>query len=282
MPAWLTVVIIIFAIYVALCVVAYLGQGLFLFHPEKLPESFEFHYDFPHEEIFIEPEEGTRINGLLFRTENSKGVVFYFKGNTRSVKGWGKFSTDFLTKGYDFFMIDYPGFGKSVGDNSEHAIYSEAQIAYKWLCDRYPEDKIVVYGRSFGAGFAARVASWNRPRMLILDSPYYSFRRLAYHYAFFLPMKLILRYRIPLYLFLKSVSCPVFILHGDKDTLIPYKYSVRLEKEFPDKVLLSTIPGGKHNNLPRFETYHRYLQAILEEEGDYKVHAQKNRRVSEK
>lgn len=277
MPGWLFVILIILAIYAGLVVLAYFGQGLFFFHPEKLPQNFQFQYEYPFEEVFIEMEDKTRINGLWFRQEESRGVVFYFKGNTRSVKGWAKFSKDFLEKGYDFFMIDYPGFGKSKGRRDEFAIYSEGQIAYRWLKHRYPEDKIVVYGRSFGAGFGARIASWNEPRMLILDSPYYSFLQLTKYYAFYLPMNLICKYRIPLNEFMKSMSSPVFILHGDKDRLIPYKYSLWLKRDFPELIHLSTIPGGKHNNLPKFTTYHQYLDSILKEEGEYGEFARKFR-----
>ncbi|MEZ5059363.1 MAG: hypothetical protein R2879_20200 [Saprospiraceae bacterium] len=40
---------------------------------------------------------------------------------------------------------------------------------------QYDEEGMIVFGRSLGSGIAARVASWNHPKMLILDSPYYSF-----------------------------------------------------------------------------------------------------------
>ena len=172
MDSILEVLLIAFAIYLLLCIVAYAVQSFFFFHPEKLPESFQFvsKYDIPMNEVFIDVGDGSRINALHFHTPNSKGVVFYFKGNTRSIKGWGKFSKDFVSKGYDFFMIDYPGFGKSKGKRTESRIYNIAQFSYKLKCERYPEEKIIIYGRSMGSGFAARIASWNHQRMLIMDS----------------------------------------------------------------------------------------------------------------
>ena len=271
MTEFIEIAIKVAAVYLALCVIAYFIQTLFFFHPEKLPETFQFisKYHIPMHEVFITTEDGSKINALHYTIKDSKGVVFYFKGNTRSIKGWGKFSKDFVSKNYDFFMIDYPGFGKSRGKRSEFKIYNNAQYAYKWLCERYPEDKIVIYGRSMGSGFAARIASWNRPKMFIMDSGFYSFYHLAQRYVPILPMKWIIRYKIPSYQFIKSMKCPVFFIHGNKDRLIPYKYSKWLHKLIPERSKLFTIEGGHHNDLPNFAEYHKVLYKILNDEELY-------------
>ena len=110
--SFLTIILIALVVYAFLCIIFYLIQERFLFQPEILPQDFKYKYEYPVEEVFFEPETGVRINGLHFKIDGAKGVVFYFKGNTRSIKGWGKFAKDFVNKGYDFFMIDYRGFGK--------------------------------------------------------------------------------------------------------------------------------------------------------------------------
>ncbi len=120
-------------------------------------------------------EDGGQINAIFFKVPNSLGVVYYMKGNSKSIKGWGKFAKDFVSNGYDFFMMDYRGFGKSRGKRSQARLFNDAQFIYKWLAQSYPEDKIILYGRSWGSGIAARIASWNKPAKLILDSPYFSF-----------------------------------------------------------------------------------------------------------
>jgi alpha-beta hydrolase superfamily lysophospholipase len=257
-------VLAIVAVYFVVGLVLYILQDRLIFHPEKLPARFEFNFSIPFQEIFIPSSEGDLVNALLFTTENSAGVVFYFKGNTRSIKGWSKFAQDFLSKGFDCFMIDYPGFGKSLGKHTEKRISTDAEAAYAWLKARYlGEERVVVYGRSFGAGFAAKVASENQPRLLILDSPYYSFTKLASYYAFLFPVKWFLKYRIPLHKHMAWVKCPVWILHGTRDRVIPYSHSVQLEKEFAPRVKLWPIKNGRHNNLPMHPEYHEALDAIL-------------------
>ena len=102
-PLGITVVLLV---YVGLCLLSYFLQDFFFFRPEKLPKNFQYKYPFPFEEVHFEMEDGGTVNGIYFEVPNSLGVVYYLKGNSKSVKGWGKFARDFLGKGYDFFMVD--------------------------------------------------------------------------------------------------------------------------------------------------------------------------------
>ncbi|MCB0706125.1 MAG: alpha/beta fold hydrolase [Saprospiraceae bacterium] len=263
---WISLLTWLSGIYVLLCIAFYFFQDFFFFRPEILPKSFQYKYPFPFKEVNFEMEDGGYINGIHFEIPNSRGVVFYLKGNSKSVKGWGKFARDFISKGYDFFMIDYRGFGKSKGHRTETTLFNDAQVVYKWLNDQYPEDKIVVYGRSIGSGIAARIASWNRPRLLILDSPYLSFLHNTRRYGFILPLEWLLKYKIRTDRFITKVSCPVYIIHGKKDRLFPYNQSEKLRAIRPDIIKLIPIPEGGHNNLPSFPEYHEWLYDILNEE----------------
>lgn len=248
--------------YLFLCLVFYVVQERFLFQPEVLPQDFKYKYEYPVEEVFFEPETGVRINGLHFKITGAEGVVFYFKGNTRSIKGWGKFARDFVNKGFDFFMIDYRGFGKSRGKRSEAAIFKDGQIVYDYLKKIYGEEKIIIYGRSIGSGFATKIASQNTPQMLILDSPYFSMLYLLKRKLPFLPIKKLLRYHIRTDLFIQQVQVPIFIIHGSKDRLIPIRNGKKLQ-EIAEDANLITIEGGGHNNLPKFNKYHEQLRAVL-------------------
>lgn len=249
--------------YPVIMVIIYLIQELFLFHPEKLPLYFKFDYPYPFEELTFDTEPGAVISGLLFRVPNSRGVVYYFHGNTRSIKGWAKFSRDFTSKGYDVMMIDYRGFGKSRGKRTEAGLFHDALYGYDWLTERYGENNIIVYGRSMGSGFAAKVASENHPRMLILDAPYYSLLHLFQRYLPFVPVKRISRFKVRTDKFLENVSFPVYIYHGTRDLTIPYSMSRRLVRLLGERSTLITIKGGGHNNLRDYPQYHEYMYHIL-------------------
>jgi alpha-beta hydrolase superfamily lysophospholipase len=266
MPIWGHLIYLSAIVYSGLCVLFYLGQDFFFFRPERLPKWFVYKYPFPFSEVNFEMEDGGTVNGLHFKVPNCKGVVFYIKGNSRSIKGWGKFAKDFVGKGYDFFILDYRGFGKSAGKRTETILYNDLQQVYKWLEATYEDKPIVLYGRSLGSGIATRIASWNDPALLILDCPYYSFLYHINRYGFWLPLRWILRYHIRTDLFIKKVTCPVHILHGTRDRLIPYNQSEKLKTINPNNIHLHPIVGAGHNNLPDFPEYHDILYDILHSE----------------
>lgn len=111
--------------YALLLVLIYLVQERFIFKPEKLRADFQYRYDVPFKELFFDVEPGVRINGLHFTVEQPLGLVLYFHGNTRSIKGWAKYARDFTRYRYDVVLVDYRGFGKSTGKRSEADMLSD-------------------------------------------------------------------------------------------------------------------------------------------------------------
>lgn len=248
---------------VLLAVVAYFVQDRFIFKPEKLPADFKFSYDAPFEELFFDIEPGVRINGLHFYVKDPLGLILYFHGNSRSIKGWAKYAKDFYRYGYDVVLVDYRGFGKSTGKRSEAKMLGDMQFVYQQLAQQYHEHHMLVYGRSIGSGFAAKIASENNPRYLILDAPYYNFKKVVKRFLPLLPVKYVLRYHLRTDRWIRHVNCHTYIIHGTKDRLIPIRHSEKLQQLNPGKITLLRINGGGHNNLPSFPEYHNFIRDIL-------------------
>lgn len=264
MPLWLNIIIVVAAVYLGISILVYFLQDYVLFKPEKLPADFQFAYENQEtEEYNIETRDGAVINGLRFKSKEPKGVVFYLKGNSKSIKGWGKFAVDFTRLGYDVLMVDYRGFGKSTGRRSQKAIKRDMQVIYNKIKEQVAEKYIILYGRSLGSGFATKLASMNDPRMLILDAPYYSLSKVGKRYMPFMPLSLLLKFPMPTYKWLRYVNCPIHIIHGTDDKLIPYKTSVKLSRIKPKLTKLYTVIGGGHKDLHTFESYHGMLKDII-------------------
>nr|WP_298926746.1 alpha/beta fold hydrolase [uncultured Allomuricauda sp.] len=264
MQNWFYILLIVLSVYILISVLLYFLQDYFLFKPEKLSKDFQFYYDNQEiEEYNIETRDGATINGLRFKAENPKGIVFYLKGNSKSIKGWGKFAVDFTRHGYDVIMVDYRGFGKSTGRRTQKAVKRDMQVIYNKLKEKVSEKYIILYGRSMGSGFATKLASMNNPRMLILDAPYYSLSKVAKKYIPFMPLSLLIKFPMPTHKWLKYVNCPIHIIHGTDDRLIPYKTSVKLSKIKPELTKLYTVIGGGHKDLNTFESYHKMLTEII-------------------
>jgi pimeloyl-ACP methyl ester carboxylesterase len=257
--------ILIVVIYGAVLLLVYLVQERLIFKPEKLAHDFKYKYDSPFRELFFDVEPGVRINGLHFHVPKPRGLILYFHGNTRSIKGWAKYAKDFYRYQYDVVLVDYRGFGKSTGKRSEREMLSDMQFVYETLLKDYAEDHLVIYGRSLGSGFATKIASDNRPRYLILDSPYYSFLKVVERFLPILPARWIIRYQLRTDLWIRKVNCHTYIIHGTKDWLIPIAQSENLQKINPHKITLIRIQGGGHNNLPSFPEYHNFIRDILQD-----------------
>lgn len=259
-----TICLFILWVYVVISLLVYYLQDLILFRPEKLSAEFQFNYDnLKFDEYQIDVESGVVLSGLHFKTDNPIGVVFYLKGNSRSIKGWGKFAIDFLRYNYDVIMVDYRGFGKSTGLRTQESIISDLQFAYNKIKENVPEKHIVLYGRSLGSGFATKLASTNNPRMLILDAPYYSMSKTTGRYMPFMPMSWVLKFPIPTYKWIKYVKCPIHIIHGTHDKLIPLNSSIKLSDINAKITRLHTVIGAGHNNMHNYESYHEILSQIF-------------------
>lgn len=248
---------------ILLSVLAYFLQERFIFKPEKLRQDFQFKYDIPFREYFFDIEPGVRINGLHFFREKPKGIILYFHGNTRSIKGWAKYARDFYRYDYDVILVDYRGFGKSTGRRGEKEMMGDMQFIYDQLRDQYGEQELIVYGRSMGSGFASKLAADNNPRYMILDAPYYNFTRVVERFLPILPVRVVLRYHLRTDLWIRQVKCHIYILHGTRDWLIPIRHSEALQRLNPGRITLIRIEGGGHNNLPSFPEYHNFIRDIL-------------------
>jgi uncharacterized protein len=260
----LNIALYIIAGIVVLSIIAYLIQEKLIFKPEKLKQDFIYKYDAPFRELFFDVEPGVRINGLHFHVEKPLGLILYFHGNSRSIKGWAKYAKDFFRYNYDVVLVDYRGFGKSTGKRSEKDMFKDMQFVYDTLAKTYPQNHLIIYGRSLGSGFAAKLAADNSPRYLILDAPYYSFKKTIERFLPILPVKYILRYHLRTDKWIPKVNCHTYILHGTKDWLIPIGNSEKLQSLNPRKITLIRIQKGGHNNLPSFPEYHNFIRDILQ------------------
>jgi fermentation-respiration switch protein FrsA (DUF1100 family) len=244
----------------------YFKQENMIFAPEALPPDFKFTFQERFEELNW-PVDGARINALHFRAAKPKGIVLYFHGNAGSLKSWGDVAPDFTKRGYDIVIPDYRGFGKSTGRiESEKMLLQDAETAYAYVKKTFPENQIILYGRSIGTGVAVHLARTNRPRMVILESPYLSLLDLATRYYPLVPrplLSLLVRYPLRTDLWIADVACPVYLFHGERDTIIPFNESERLSKLIRSEHQLIAVPDGGHNNLGDFRQYREAIDRIL-------------------
>jgi uncharacterized protein len=248
--------------YLAGGIIIFLIQDLILFHPKQLAATYKFSFDQPFIEHNIEGANGRNLNILQFTVAAKKGTILFFHGNMQHVEHYKKYIPFFTNLGYEVWMPDYPGFGKSTGKRTEEAITKDAQIVYDLATKQTLPDSIIIYGKSIGTGVAAQLASVKSCRRLILETPYYSIAALAKHYFPIYPVALLSNYHFPTNQYLKKIIAPVTILHGTADEVIPFGQSKKLKEEHP-AVQLIEIDKGKHNNLLSFPQFKKSIDSLL-------------------
>ncbi|UEG50287.1 alpha/beta hydrolase [Ferruginibacter lapsinanis] len=259
---WIKIMIII---YCGVGIALYSLQDYFLFHPEALSRDYKYQFDAPFEEVDIAFSKTDTINLVKFFPKDSlrKGVVLYYHGNKENINRYAKYADNFTKHGYEVWMEDYPGFGKSVGERNEKKIYEEAKVVYELAASKYKADSIIIFGKSFGTGVSAYVASEKKCKRLILETPYYSIPALFASYAPIYPTTRMSKYRIPTYQYLKEVQVPITVFHGTNDGVIPYRNAARLKTVLKSSDEFITIEKGTHHNLNDFPLFHQKLDSLL-------------------
>ena len=258
---FLTVVVL----YILLCGLVYFIQEKLIFFPEKLDKDFKFNFGQEYRELNFKTQDNLQLNAVLFPASHSKGLIFYLHGNAGSINSWGGVAKTYTDLNYDVIIMDYRGFGKSDGRISTQAqLFQDAQIAYDEMKSIYDENKIIVLGYSLGSGIAAKIASTNQPRLLILQTPYYSVTDMMRHTYPILPT-FILKYKLETNKFLKGCKIPIVLFHGDQDEVIYYNSSVKLKSIIKKTDRLITLHGQGHNGITDNQDYKSALEKILAE-----------------
>ena len=253
-------------LYAFLGIALFFLQDYFLFHPVKLSRDHHYQFNIPFEEVDIPFNKTDTINLVKFFPLDSfrRGVVIYFHGNKGNINRYAKFVSNFTKHGYEVWMEDYPGFGKSVGERNENLLYRQAEKIYTMAANKFTTNKIIIFGKSFGTGIAAYIASVKNCEQLILETPYYSIPDLFGCYAPIYPTTAIANYKIPSFQYLKQVKVPITIFHGTNDGVIPYRCAARLKTVLKTTDQFITIENGTHHNLNDFPLFHQKLDSLLE------------------
>ena len=254
---------IIIGFYIIICGVLYFFQEKLIFFPQKLDKTYQFIFNQNFEEINIKTKDGVTLNGLLFKSENAKGLIFYLHGNAGALNSWGNVAKTYTDLNYDVFLLDYRGYGKSEGKiTNQEQLYHDNQIFYDELIKRYNENKVVILGYSIGTGLASKLASDNNPRLLILQAPYYSMIDMMKNTYSIIPI-FILKYKFETNEYLKKCEMPIIIFHGNQDNVIYYGSSIKLKEHFKSKVRLVTLKEQGHNGITDNPEYKKEIKNIL-------------------
>lgn len=255
------------ALWLLLTLSIYSLQRFIIFQAEPLPENHSFQFDFPFTELFLTTPDSVQLNALYFpQTTDAispKGAILYFHGNADNLQRWGQYSPDLTQRGYDVLMIDYRNYGKSGGWHDEAAYYRDAQMAYDWLLQKFSAEEIIIYGRSLGASIASELATKVEAKLLILETPFDNIQHAIETAIPVLWLPYPLKYQFANDRHLPLIDYPIYIFHGTKDQVVPYRSAKALKPLLKVTDHFYTIEGGGHKNLGEFLIFQERLNEIL-------------------
>ena len=228
------------------------GINLLMFHPVKggYGENTKGFVDIG--------TNGVRIAVLVLGPEHGKKAIIRCHGNAEDIVGtlWKLY--ELADAGYTVAAVDYPGYGLSDGSPDEAGCYRNVHRLYDWLMEKRgfaPED-IVVNGFSIGTGPATELAATRPCGGLILEAPFLSAPRVVTRF------RILPRDPFPNLKRIGNVKCPVLIIHGTDDQIIPYAHGQALFKLANEPKRFVSVEEGDHNSLPDDMGGDRYLKLV--------------------
>lgn len=237
-----------------------------MFHPRRVnrsappPEATDM-------DIMIAPD--ITIGCRFFSTDTTAPVIVFFHGNGEVAADYDDIGSLYVQQGLNFLVTDYRGYGWSDGTPSASSLLSDAGILYEktipLLQDQGYTGKIFLMGRSLGSACAIDLAARYQENIsgLIIESGF----------AETLPLMRTMGLDLSSMGIneedcfnnaakIQSVTLPTYILHGQRDTLIPLSHAERLHSLSAARSKeLQIVPGADHNSLIAV-TGVLYFQAI--------------------
>ncbi|HEX2950007.1 MAG TPA: alpha/beta hydrolase, partial [Armatimonadota bacterium] len=168
--------------------------------------------------------DGMKISAQFLPNEDAKYTILYSHGNGEDLGEDESLLTGLHDLGFSVFAYDYHGYGTSEGKPCETTTYQDINTAYRYLTTtrHIPTENIIVYGRSLGGGPSVDLASRKPVGGLILQSCFATAFRARTQIAL-----------LPFDKFrsidkIGRVRCPVLIMHGKSDYVIPFHHGVQL------------------------------------------------------
>jgi alpha-beta hydrolase superfamily lysophospholipase len=255
------------ALYVLVCAFYFFFQERLIFVPwGQMKRDAPIVLGSAFEEVWMDGIEGGEIHAIHIKTRQPRGCILYFHGNTGGISRWGAIGEELTSFGFDVFLPDYRGYGKSRGLRTEETLYSDALMCYNKVLESFPEEKICIYGRSLGSGIAAWLAARTRPAAVVLETPYNSMIEVATYHSPIIPVKLFLRFTFRSDIHIRRAESPILIAHGTKDKVVPYKSGLSLYNSIKERehTKMLTIPGGKHGNLNGYPVFRKTLERYFD------------------
>ncbi|MEH2088144.1 alpha/beta hydrolase [Nostoc sp.] len=200
----------------------------------------------------------TNISATYLLNTQAKYTILYSHGNSEDLGDIKQILEKLHAWGFSVFAFDYRGYGTSQGKPTESHAYEDINSAYNYLTQnlKIPPERIIVLGRSVGGGSAVNLAMQKPVAGLIIESSFIS------AFQVIVPFRILPFDKFPNLEKIKKVKCPILVIHGKADNIIPFAHGEKLFKAAISPKLSLWVEEANHNDLFSIaeEKYRQTLQ----------------------
>jgi fermentation-respiration switch protein FrsA (DUF1100 family) len=248
--------------YGGLVALMYFGQRGMMYFPDttrRAPASVGLPQA---EEVELATSDDERLIAWHVAPRAGKPVVLYFQGNGGGLDLRARRFAALTSDGLGLLALGYRGYSGSSGRPSEEGLKRDALAAYDFAAARYGADRIVLWGESLGTGVAVALAAERPVARVLLESPFTSAAAIAASVYWFVPVRLLMHDQFHSDRRIASVTAPILIMHGERDTVVPIRFGeqlyalVRSPKQF---IRLAAAGHNDHDAYGALETVRPFL-----------------------
>lgn len=205
------------------------------------PSSYADHPDI----IKIPSIDGSSISAYMLENPGARYTVLFSHGNAEDIGDLSEFMKEFTRHGFSVIVYDYCGYGTSSGKPSERAALANAEAVYDYLVAKrgIAPERIIVWGRSIGSGPSVHLAATRRSGGLVIESGFTSAFRVMTR------IRIVPFDRFDNLQKIASITCPVLVIHGKEDGIIPFRHGQLLFEAARQPKMNFWVNRAGHNDL---------------------------------
>jgi uncharacterized protein len=244
----MSILLTVLAVYAAIVLFLYLFQSHLLYFPHREIAGTPALLGLAFTDEVFRTSDGVLLHGWFIPADSATATILFLHGNGGNISYVLETVTTAHQLGFNIFVFDYRGYGRSQGSPDEEGTHHDAMAAWNLLTagKQISAENIFIQGRSLGGAVAARLATQTRPAGLIVESAFTSVPDIASDAYPFFPVRLLSRFRYSTVDYLREVRCPVLVIHSPDDEIVPYEHGKKIFEAARNPKEFLEI-SGRHN-----------------------------------
>jgi len=256
------------------------GCSSLLYHPtNKAYYSPEDINPVKPADIAFMAEDGVKLHGWYFDSDPNKGpkgLFVFFHGNAENLSSHFAALFWVLKEGYNYFIFDYRGFGKSEGKPSPEGTILDGKAALRWAYEKNKNIPIIVFGQSLGTAVALRTVPELKEdvpiKLVVVEAAFHSYKKAGQKVLsksfltwLFQPLAhLVLSDKhAPKNHIAKISPTPIIVIHGTEDHIVDYSLGEKVYELAEKPKEFWRVEGGRHmDSFRRHEK--KYQRRLIE------------------